>query len=173
MAFSEVIKWLKLKPRQVFVEALTTVGVLFLPGQLLTHLGIAGLVEQFRPWIGLVCLVAIAQLALASTAVIRIVREFTANRRSLRKRIRALQDLTPQEQEVLTEYVRNNTKSRFLPADGVIGGLQVKGILYQSSPFGRAGLAFVAPNFSYNIADWAWNHLKRHPELLNYSEVLE
>ena len=72
-----------------------------------------------------------------------------------------LKHLTPVECKYLVNYIHKHTQTAyFAPSDGVVGGLESKGILYRSSSLGRVH------NFAYNIQPWAYEQLRKNPQLL-------
>lgn len=75
--------------------------------------------------------------------------------------IEVLKQLTPVECKYLANYIFKQTQTAyFSPSDGVVGGLESKGILYRSSNLGRVH------NFAYNIQPWAYEQLSKNPQLL-------
>jgi hypothetical protein len=84
-------------------------------------------------------------------------------RRIVRHNQKQLAALSPPEQRVLAEYLKNNTTTRAQHiSDGVVGGLVAKRILYQASIAGHPG----SLSFDHNLQPWAWEILKQHPELV-------
>jgi len=45
---------------------------------------------------------------------------------------------------------------------GLSKDLEVFGVLYRSSNINMPG----SDNYDYNITPWAWDYLKKHPELI-------
>jgi hypothetical protein len=91
----------------------------------------------------------------------RIIRRALARRQS-RKCITAL---TYAEKKVLQPFLVNQTKSRPLSlADGVVRGLESKGIIYRSTDAGRLGP--LGPTFAFSMEDWVWSKLMERPELI-------
>ena len=75
--------------------------------------------------------------------------------------IEILKNLTPVECKYLVNYVFKQTQTAyFAPSDGVVGGLESKGILYRSSNLGRVH------KFAYNIQPWAYEQLRQNPQFL-------
>lgn len=75
--------------------------------------------------------------------------------------IEVLKQLTPVECTYLANYIFKQTQTAyFAPSDGVVGGLESKGILYRSSNLGRVH------KFAYNIQPWAYEQLSKNPHLL-------
>src|SRR5690625_1436663 len=137
--------------------------LLFGPSQLVRTLGLAALLEKYRPLIGIIFLVATALTAIAGFTYLRSVLQgwyqaFQAHRR----RMACLQSLTPAERSVLAEYiVFNKSTTQQLISDGVAQGLVHKTILYRSTILSDEWLAF-----GYNLQPWASKMLRAQPELL-------
>jgi len=75
--------------------------------------------------------------------------------------IEVLKQLTPVECTYLANYIFKETQTAyFAPSDGVVGGLESKGVLYRSSNLGRVH------KFAYNIQPWAYEQLSKNPQLL-------
>lgn len=166
MTIGNLAKLIQLNPPQLLAISLVSGLLLFLSDSLLEQIGIKALRDQYRPWIGIIFLVFIGLLfskVVFSTAE-RIQRE-RAKRVKKKEVVKALENLTPREKEILGSYIRDNTKTKILSSDGVVGGLRAKGILYQSSQYGRMGWSD-APDFPFNISDFVWVHLNEHPNLI-------
>jgi hypothetical protein len=85
-------------------------------------------------------------------------REEKASQRVLQNR---LHSLSKSEKNVLRGYITKNTKSLVLSyMDGVANGLELTRIIYRSSTLGSDS------GFAYNIQPWAWEYLKKNPDLL-------
>ena len=83
--------------------------------------------------------------------------------RKLEEIKKRLHGLSSEEKTILRSYIDNDTKTQhFSIFDGVHSGLLAAKILYQSSMVSYPG----RETFDYNITNWAWDYLKKHPELL-------
>jgi len=75
---------------------------------------------------------------------------------------RRLKDLTKEEKKLLRDYIFKDTRTQYLrDEDGVVKGLEYEKIIYPATNVGS-----ILEGFAYNIQQWAWEYLKRHPELL-------
>lgn len=164
MDYSKLLSALKLPPQIVLGIALASGLVLFSPAQFTAKLGFDSLLSTYRVWIGAAFLLSssIYLVGVAARTVPffgRVLRE----RWNVRQYRNTLRLLSPPEQRVLAEYVRNNTTTRSQHmSDGVVGGLVGKRILYMASNFGHPG----SQSFDYNLQPWVWEALKGHPELV-------
>jgi hypothetical protein len=167
MSLGDLTKWFTLKPQQIFAICAVAALILFLPDPMLEQIGVKDLRDRFRPWIGGVFILSLAlllsQMLFSFSTWVKKERKA---RKEIQERLQSLHNLTSSEKKILNYYIKGDTKTQFLSANGVVGGLQTKGILYQSSQFGRVGWSYEAPDFSFNISDWAWNYLKENPKLL-------
>jgi hypothetical protein len=164
MDYSKLLSALKLPPYIFLGIALASGLVLFTPAQFTVRLGFESLLGVYRARIGVAFVLSssIFVVAIAAKTVPffgRVLRE-RWNARHNQKRLAAL---SPPEQRVLAEYLKNNTTTRAQHiSDGVVGGLAAKRILYQASSAGHPG----SLSFDYNLQPWAWEFLKQHPELV-------
>ena len=132
------------------------------PGTILNLLGVSGLRDRYRPWIGGATVLSAAVLLVeAATALHGRWKRRKAVQAQRRQRENYLKSLTPAEKQLLRIYHEECTQSQNLPFnEGIVLGLVRKGILYQAS-----GLIvrFQAP---FNIQPWAWDYIETHPEIL-------
>jgi len=76
-----------------------------------------------------------------------------------------LKHLTDSEKKVLRGYM--DSESQLLDyADGVRGGLEAKGIIYQSSSVGHSYRMPRQMLFSYNVQPWVRRFLLTRPEII-------
>lgn len=89
--------------------------------------------------------------------------------RRKRMSIKALRDLTRYEKQRLIEFIKDNTKTRYFTINGITTGLEKKGVLYQSTDevveYEKKKKTY------YNIYDYIWDELKKHPELLEIESI--
>lgn len=162
--FGKIVEALKL-PTQVFVWlALVSGALLFGPIRLIELLGLLGFRQSYRPWIGLTFLVSIAVVTVALfTPIWNIIRRELRDNWLIRRQSKYLADLTPRERKILRGYIQGDTRTQtFHIGDGAVRELESKLILRRASNLG-AGSGW---GFAYNIQPWAWDYLKRHPELV-------
>jgi hypothetical protein len=85
------------------------------------------------------------------------------SRRRIKYRQKRLHRLTPAERAILRKYIIKDTRSQDLSLqDGVAQGLVLERIIYRPLP----SIGDVRRGFPHNIQPWAWDYLKKHPELL-------
>jgi hypothetical protein len=164
----DIPQWLKVSTPHFAALAVAAAVLLFGPLGLIAALGATKLLESYRPWIGLVFLVAsLIVLARVLEWSARKISKWWTTRLNLKRWVERLETLSPAEATVLAGYVHGNTRTLyFQPSDGVIGGLEAEHIIFQSSNIGD-----MVNGFSYNIQPWALRHLKRNPTLLSEADL--
>ena len=91
----------------------------------------------------------------------------TVKRWKLRRNVsnqcrKRLQKLTDDEKLVLKRYIEGQTRTQNLDfTSGIVAGLAEAGILYRPTIFSGD-----APFFAFNMTDFAWDYLHKHPESL-------
>lgn len=137
--------------------------LLLFVNQVPASLGLDGLLQQYRPWIGGVLLVS---GSICAVHLLRSVRGWWRNRRARGSRIKALYALAHDEQAVLALFLAMNRKTVMLPIDkGCAGNLANMGIIYQSASVGS-----LLGGFPFSMQPWAWEHLHDHPECVGLSQ---
>jgi len=144
--------------------------LVFAPASILNSAGMTKLVSEYRPWLGgaltLSCAYLLAHAVKYSADSIKV---WQGDRSLDKQRMRWLKSLTPDEKGRLIPYIRDERASVTYPVgDGVIGGLQGKGILYRASSIGHA-----ISGFPYNLQPWAREALMEHPEFLDGAEEVK
>jgi len=152
----------KLTPVPLLAVGFAATVILFSPDPLAGILGIDQFRNSYRFWIGMAFVVSWCYLAAHS--IWWGIGKFNAwnqKRRNKRIREKALQELTPQEKKCLRRYIHDNKNTCcFDCTNGVVGGLQAKGILFRSSSLVEIN------RIPYNLQGWARKHLREHPQLL-------
>jgi hypothetical protein len=101
--------------------------------------------------VGAACLVAVNLAVLLWNAVYA---KWLLKREKNRIR-KHLLTLTEDEQEIIGMYVRQKTRSMYLhPNDGVVEGLELAGVIYQTTIHGT-----LSKGFAYNLTPIAWELL--------------
>ena len=163
MDITQPLGWLKL-PQTVLWGLLVASGLmLWGPPQFVHGLGSEAFLQAYRMYLG------VAFLLFAVATVPRLVSRMLSwpldalRTHRLRKiRIERLNDLSPSEKELLWHFVVNDTRSATLDyTDGLTQGLAHVNIIYRASNLSKGGT-----QFAYNLSPWAWDHLRKHPELL-------
>jgi hypothetical protein len=133
---------------------------LILPAKAAALLGIEDLRQQFRPWLGAAVLVSgVGLLVSIGPAIGTALRR----RRQTQARLELLISLTPEEKAILARYILSNTKTQeFDPSNGMVKSLLATGILYVPSQHFD-----LLEGMTFLIAPWAWDYLRKHPELLS------
>lgn len=160
----------QITPALLIGVALACGGSLFLPLDLLEHLGMTTLIKEHRTYIGSALLISLAFLvAQAMVGIWTIAKKLYAKIQEDRKsseleyrKIEMLSKLTPEEKEYLSPYIFQNENTQYFSIqDGVVGGLTAKHILYRASNFSTGGT-----NFAFNMQPWARDILENSPNLL-------
>lgn len=142
--------------------------LLFLPSNVLDILGLDLLVGNYRPWIGGVWLITLSIGAVqwgrsvASWFYSKIRWKLIVRPRLVKK----LKDLSPSEKSFLAFYLLANTKVQYADInDGLVGELVSSRIIRRASQ-----LSVYHTRFPFNIQPWAWEELRKNPELVDVSE---
>ena len=163
MDFSKLIEWVKLKPRYFFTVAFATSVVLFAPIEVIERLGLAEFIADYRGWVGLVFLVSFAAwlshgIAYIGAAVLSRLQGW----RWVRTGRKYLLSLSPPEREILRSFIHGNTKTITLDiASGIHAGLESNQVIYRPTSVSQ-----YTTHFDFNIQPWAWDYLRKSPELL-------
>jgi hypothetical protein len=152
----------------VFIIAVITGALLLLPQSVTEFLGIDDWRTLYRPWIGVAAFIATLYFlaGLLDNALAWIFQRLKNKQRLQQERYqrhKLLHHLTAEESRYLLHHYieRWSQTAYFDPADAVIEGLVVKGILYPA-PEVKNRLHELA----FKIQGWAYKYLSEHPELL-------
>ncbi len=153
----------KLAPVPLLALGLGSVAVLNAPDSVAGSTGITEFRETWRGYIGLVAFVAWSYLAAHLISwVVGLVVSCLKNRSIKRNQIDLLKALAPHERWYLKAFVCDEvTTIRCGMDDGIIGGLDAKGMVFRSSAVGDC-----VDGFPWNIQPWALEYLKKNPKLL-------
>jgi len=153
----------KIAPIPLLALGIASGFILFAPSSIIAGLGITPIRNNYTGILGTVFVFSWAYLLAHMIGKEYIlVSNWYDGRKTHKTRIGYLHELTPEEKEYLAPYIlqgKNTIKYRI--ADGIVGGLAAKGILYQASIFGDLN------GFEYNLQPWARKHLEYHRELLS------
>jgi hypothetical protein len=160
---SRLTDWIQLKPRYLLPLFAASSVLLFAPAPLNATLGITGLIENYRGWIGVVWLVTGSLLLTHLTiALWEVAKKWIKGRRRAKTYHESITGLSPQEKEVLVRFVDDQRSTVVLKmGEGVAETLVSKGILFRASTISQ-GLDY----FAYSLQPWAWEYLNENPELL-------
>jgi hypothetical protein len=169
MDFIKFIEWLKLSAQHLFWLFLFSSIILSLlsfgSDEFLETLGFRDFRSEYRMVIGLLWILSSSGLVVtgAKWVFAWIWAEITSRRRMKRLQER-LHQLTLPEHAILRKYIMEGTQTQDLSLhDGVAQGLVVKEILYHPPNTMRYWDRGIR---AHNMRPWAWDYLKKHPELL-------
>lgn len=159
MNLKDYVGWIKLPPKYIFALSIVSGFVLFGPTSINKGLGLDLFLNDYRKFVGVFFLLTVFLLFAHIIGFLKERYEKHKNNKKLRKR---LFDLTDEEKKVLSQYLDDNTRTEYFNfTDGVILGLVDEYILYRVS-----NSSDMPPVFPFNIQPWAWDYLRKHPELL-------
>jgi len=154
---------LSLSPKQLFILAFISWAVVLLPKSILGVLNIHELREQYVSYLGTFAL--ISSLWLLSLVIYNYYDKIKMRNAQLY----LLKNLSPKEQLYLSHYVdNNNTTQQFRINNGIVMGLKSKHILYIPSHISKHDTYF-----DFNIQPWAFEELKKRPNLLEQGRGLK
>ncbi len=164
--FGAALDWLKSKPSILFGIFAFSIVVTALPKSWRTHLGYDELIKPYRGLINLVALASIVLLLvmfigwLISSAKPPITKKWKQWRLN-RKAPILLKALSGQEKSYVAKFVQADRSTLpFSITDGVINGLEGKGIVSRGSEF-----PIHLDRFDFNLHSWAQRTLQKYPEL--------
>jgi hypothetical protein len=165
----DVHRWLQsvgLTPVVAASVLLFSLAGLLLPRSLLLALHGLELQQRYSGWLGVgVLLGSSVLLAHAAVAIGRWASSKYRHQRELAKSRAYLHTLTKEEQATLRLFLGGPVRTRKLSVvSGVVGGLVRARILYE--PTGYRNEADMTADF--NVSNWAWDYLRRHPGLLEF-----
>ncbi|WP_051686474.1 superinfection exclusion B family protein [Vibrio pacinii] len=160
----QIFDWVKLSGKQAFILSVITSILLFASDEILGKLGVSEAINSLQIWIGLVWLVSVATLAAEIVfPIYGFISKHATWYFNLKGYQKRLHQLTVGEKQVLSQYIRGNTRTISLNySDGIANELESAMIIRRAS-----NLAHYHDVFPFNIQPWAWDYLSKHPELLN------
>lgn len=163
MDMSKWLEWIKLPTKTLAGLCIVFAIMIFSSDAALDRLGLASIVTEYRPYLGVGFLVSLALTLVNSIAAIwKFIYPWIAEAYCIRIGKKRLQQLTPTEKEILKYYIHNQTRSQSLPIqNGTVNALQKEKIIIRGSSLGSLH------GFDYIIQPWAWEYLNKKPELLN------
>jgi hypothetical protein len=152
---------LSLDYRSVFIVACVCWVIVLIPPNIWQDVGWFGVWSQFKAWIFIIALlftiwfVSSGLYDLSSSSF-----QKWSKRNNMRAQILYASRV---EKEILARYLAEDTTTiAFEVRDGIVNGLISKGILYRASNLSNP----MSYDFDTNIQPWAWEYLKKHPEVL-------
>ncbi len=163
MDFKQILEWFKLSTKQAFIICVISSILLFGTDGLLTKIGLIGVKEELKLWLGFTWLFS---LSFVAANILEPALKYIAKKIkwyfNLKESQKRLHKLTPDEKRVLSEYIDRNTRTTSLHySDGVAKELEAAMIIRQAS-----NLSHYRDVFAYNIQPWAFEYLMKHPDLL-------
>lgn len=145
-----------LKPQTLLIISFIAWSIILIPESIIMSLGLSVFRDSFKPYIGIIALVAtfwfISYIFVSAYHYFERLYFFK----------NTIEDLSPIEKALLSLYVDNNSTSiGFNYNDGVVMGLKAKGILYIPSNISKGGTIF-----DFNMQPRYYSYLKKKPELL-------
>lgn len=132
---------------------------LFAPQWWFTSLRLAPIADDKRTILAAVVLVGVFGFAYDLLSWLGLRVKWLVNKR---RYVAKLRNLTTEEKQLLCGYILAKQKTQYFPIqDGVVMGLVSDKIIFQSSTLG-----FMTTGFAFNIQPWAWDYLRKHPELI-------
>lgn len=164
ISLAQITELLKLAPRYLATIAMLTGMLLFLPASWSGFLSVHEIVQNYRPWIGLLFLGSLSLLAVDSTCRwIDSAKRERSHKAWAKTVVNKLQSLTEPEKQILRFYVANRTKTNVLRInDGVVNGLVAADVIHLAASQGN-----LIEGFAHNINDLAWDYIHKNSEVLD------
>ena len=139
MDLSKLVDWIKLSPKYLLPISFVCGYLLFTGEVFLEKFGLKEFVDNSRPWIGIIFLMATSLVVV--DVFYRIANWLKLNYTRIKKqksRLDRLLNLTPEEKDIFLGYLVPNTRTQFFPInDGVVTGLEAEGLIFKSSNVGN------------------------------------
>lgn len=156
------LEWLK-TPANYFFPVLVFSGFgLFAPLHLLETLGIEFWRIEGKPYLGSAFIIS---ASIIFCHYLTVITKWGWQKYNVFRSIRAaqtrLKNLTPQEQELLSGYLKEETRTQhFWVEDGIVAGLQHANIIYPAVNQANGN------RYPFNIRPWAWDYLHKNPHFI-------
>jgi len=137
--------------------------ILFMPESFAASLGLVEITKNYRAFFGVAfILVTVLLLCKAIPFFHKIYKKHQTRKRWIKR----LHDLSPMEKRILRKYLSEKTRTVHLDiTNGVAAGLEAEHIIARFSSVGYpAGVQKIL--FAYNIQSWAWDYIRKNPEIL-------
>jgi Super-infection exclusion protein B len=166
MDITQLTDWIKLPQRILWALVVVSALMLWGPSWFISGLGLEEFIAEYRKYLGVAFLpFLVATLPTLIQLAVSAMKKRWQQVIWLKNGKKRLNELTPQEKELLRYYIYGNTRTKVLDmADGVTSGLETEGIIYRA-----ASVSHGLTRFSYNIRPWAWQYLKENEYLLEPS----
>lgn len=159
---SKLIEGLKL-PTKSFVALCIAAGILlFSPDNFLKTLGLDSLVKTYRPYVGGLFVISLCLSTVSAFAALaKFINPWLVQAYWIRLGKKRLQNLNPEEKQILAHYIANQTRSQTLDfKSGTVNALVHEKIIARGSNLGTYY------GFDYVMQPWAWEYLNENPHLL-------
>ena len=135
-----------------------------MPSVFVAALGLTAFIATNRSIIGVVFLASVVLLITEFCCWLwSSWRSIQTKKRKQKARIESLTELTQDERLYLLPYIIEGKNTRYFTLeDGVVGGLEAKGILYRAANEGS-----ILKGFAFNMQPWARKYLSEHRNLFN------
>ena len=165
----KLLEWVKLPPRLLFALAAICGILVFSPTAFLKSLGLESIVDLLRSWIGFgFVMFSVLLVAHFFAWLSHLISPWVKEWFLVRLHRKRLHQLDTQEKQLLAQYFAQDTRTlRLDPKDGTAIVLSRELILAPSAPIGD----FIN-GVAYAVQPWAWEYLKKHPELLGLNRSL-
>jgi hypothetical protein len=160
---NKLLDWIKL-PTKTLAALCIVSGILVFSGEsTLDQFGLKTLVSGYRAYFGVAFLLTLSLTLVNSlSAVWNFIYPWIAEAYWIRVGRKRLQNLNPTEKQILSYYIKNQTRSQNLRIqDGTVNALQKEKIIIRGSSLGSMH------GFDYIMQPWAWEYLNEHPELVD------
>ena len=153
--------FLSLDNRSLFIVLSISWVIYFLPSHIWEEINLLNFWMALRPYIFVVGIVS--TIWFLSGSIFDMTQTLSSKITTNRNEEKTILATSRVEREYLARYLHSDTTTlAFDYRDGIVNGLIGKRILYRASEASNP-MSF---NFDYNIQPWAWDYLKKHPELL-------
>ncbi|MFV1950331.1 MAG: superinfection exclusion B family protein [Nitrospinota bacterium] len=162
-----LLNWVKAPKHLAWPLVIVSGLLLWGPDAFKNGLGLEPFINEYRKWLGVVFLFfLIVGLQPIAPFVTQKVKEKYKRLESEKRAKIKINDLTPGEKAILKYYIKNNTRTQDLSIqDGDVSKLISDGFLYLASQVSYGGMRG-SFTFPVNITDWAWNYIRRNPDVL-------
>ena len=159
---SKLLDWIKLPTKTLSALCIVFGILIFSSEATLEQFGLKVLITEYRPYIGVAFLLTLALTLVNSvSATWKYIYPWIAEAYWIRIGKKRLQNLNPEEKQILNYYIQKQTRSQNLPIqNGAVNALQKEKIIIQGSPLGSLH------GFDFIMQPWAWEYLNKHPEWL-------
>jgi hypothetical protein len=157
-----IVKLYEASPRFMVALAIVAALFLFLPASALTWFALDPIIAKYHGWIsGIFLFSSVVTITYPITTGWDRSLSFLKGRQRLKRGEKRLHLLDTKEKAILNSYVSQNTRTQYFDYNnGAVAHLQLSGILLCPRKCVRTDKA------PFVLADWAWDYLHKHPELL-------